>query len=332
MREIGSEFWDVPTKGHANGFFPESIQWFLSGRSALQAIIKDLREVRSVSLPSWCCESIIKPFVNAGIEVHFYPVYWQNGLIQEVCFNSDALFLMDFFGYTSPALDFGDYKGVIIRDVTHSIFSSVYSDADYYFGSLRKWCGVWTGGYAWTRDGHFLSIECDEDFEYVHLRKMAMQMKNNYIIGNGISDKSYLKVYEKAEETLDRAGIAPADFRDIELANRIDVKFMVDRRRENASMLRSAFPDWLVIPEISQLVAPLFVPVLVPNGKRNELRSYLSEHDIYCPIHWPLSKFHRLDYRSSLIYENELSLVCDQRYSEDDMNRIIESIHFFMEA
>jgi dTDP-4-amino-4,6-dideoxygalactose transaminase len=157
-------------------------------------------------------------------------------------------------------------------------------------------------------------------------------MKNNYIIGNGISDKSYLKVYEKAEETLDRAGIAPADFRDIELANRIDVKFMVDRRRENASMLRSAFPDWLVIPEISQLVAPLFVPVLVPNGKRNELRSYLSEHDIYCPIHWPLSKFHRLDYRSSLIYENELSLVCDQRYSEDDMNRIIESIHFFMEA
>ena len=41
IREIGSEFWDVPVEEINNGFFTESMQWFLSGRSALKAIIKD---------------------------------------------------------------------------------------------------------------------------------------------------------------------------------------------------------------------------------------------------------------------------------------------------
>ena len=332
MREIGSEFWDVPTTNNGNDYFPESIQWFLSGRSALQAIIKVLGGVRSVSLPSWCCDSMIKPFLNSGIDIHFYPVYWQKGLIQEIDLNSDALLLIDYFGHTSSSPDLGNYKGIIIRDVTHSIFSSGYSDADYYFGSLRKWCGVWTGGYAWTKDGRNLPMKHEDDFGYVPLREKAMQLKNSYIHGWGVNDKAYLGIYEKAEEALEEVGIAPANYRDVELAKRIDIKFVMDRRRKNAEVLRAAFTDWLVLPRISPTDTPMFVPVLVPDGKRNELRRYLIEHEIYCPIHWPVSELHRVDPRTSFIYENELSLVCDQRYNENDMNRMVETIKVFMEA
>ena len=64
-REIGSEFWNVPVIEKSNGLFPESTQWFISGRSALQAIIKELGKPRNVSLPAWCCDSVIKPFVDA---------------------------------------------------------------------------------------------------------------------------------------------------------------------------------------------------------------------------------------------------------------------------
>lgn len=332
MREIGSEFWDVPISNHKCNLFPENTQWFLSGRSALQAIIKELRGVRSVSLPSWCCDSMIKPFVSAGIEVLFYPVYWQKGLVQEIGLNSDVLLLIDYFGYSSPFPDLGNYKGIIIRDVTHSIFSSVYTDADYYFGSLRKWCGVWTGGYAWTKDGHLLTMEHEEGLGYIPLRERAMQLKNSYIHGWGVSDKAYLGMFENAEEALERAGIAPADYRDVELAKRIDVEFIICRRRENAEVLRAAFPDWLIFPELSLADTPMFVPVLVPGKKRDVLRRHLIEHEIYCPIHWPVSELHRVDSRALFIYDNELSLVCDQRYTKDDMNRMVESIKVFMEA
>lgn len=331
INEIGSEFWDVPTINQQNNLFAESTQWYLSGRCALQAIIKELGGARSISLPSWCCDSMIKPFVEAGWNVSFYAVYWQDGLIQKINKESDVLFLIDYFGYTGSAPDLVDYKGTVVRDVTHSIFSTGYSDADYFFGSLRKWCGVWTGGYAWRRDGHKLRVENADDFGYTLLRERAMQLKNSYIHGWGVKDKEYLKYFEEAENALEYAGIVSADYRDIELAGKMNVDFICSRRKANAEVLQNAFRDWLIFPELSPNDVPMFVPVLVPNGRRSELRHYLIKNEIYCPIHWPVSKYHKLDERERFIYENELSLVCDQRYTVDDMHRMAETIKVFME-
>lgn len=340
MREIGSEFWDVPIRNSSrNGSLHlECVQWFLSGRSALQAIIKELGIARSVALPSWCCDSMVKPFVDAGMEVEFYPVYFDDGLIQEPSFGSDVLFLMDYFGYTGVQPDLGAYSGIVIRDVTHSIFSTNYTDANYYFGSLRKWCGVWTGGYAWAKDEHKLVMEHDDDHRYISLRERAMQLKNSFInghvdnAGNRVTDKGYLYVYNAAEEALDHVGIAPAAERDLALAECLDVDFIKSRRRANAEVLCSAFPGWLMFPELIDTDCPMFVPVLVPDGRRDDLRRYLISNDIYCPIHWPISEYHRLDRRTATIYENELSLVCDQRYTEDDMYRMVRTIKAFMEV
>ena len=193
MREIGSEFWDVPCAEQRNTLFPDSVQWFLSGRSALQAIIEESKKkgCHTVAMPSWCCDSMVKPFFHAGIEVQFYPVYWESSLVQEPRFNADALFLMDYFGYTGQCPDTNDFEGIVIRDVTHSLLSSAYSDADYYFGSLRKWCGVWTGGYAWAKEECHLSEPQTRDSAYIALRKTAMQQKAAYISGAGYQEKGY---------------------------------------------------------------------------------------------------------------------------------------------
>lgn len=328
MREIGSEFWDVPVSEHKNKLFPESTQWFLSGRSAHTAIIKDIKkkkEVRTVAMPSWCCDSMIIPFLREGIEVKFYPVYWQDGLVQEIALDCDALFLMDYFGYTGPASDLSGYKGIVIRDVTHSLFSSTYDDADYYFGSLRKWCGVWTGGYAWGH--HQLKIESGDDYGYTVLREIAMQQKNSYINGYpGFTDKGYLKVFVEAEECLEKVDVAPAVDRDIFLVGKLDVEGISERRRRNAEILRAAFSEILIFSEFKDADCPMFVPIFVPNGRRDELRRYLIKQEIYCPIHWPVSKYHKPEERELTIYQNELSLVCDQRYSEEDMDRVVNTI------
>lgn len=330
MREIGSEFWEVPTEKKNDDLFPESTQWFLSGRSALYAIIHELGSIKSVSLPSWCCESMIKPFVKAGIKIFFYPVYWQDGLIQEIDLSNDALFIMDYFGYSSqPLPDLNGYKGAVIRDVTHSFFSITHTDADYYFGSLRKWCGVWTGGYAWSKDGRRLCVENCDDLGYVSLRKSAMNLKNCYIHEHRSTNKGYLTIFHEAEERLEKIGIAPAADRDVQAIRRLDIHQIKSVRRKNAQILRSAFPDWNVFPQMNDSDCPMFVPVFVPGGKRDELRRYLVRHEIYCPVHWPVSGYHKFDDRTEYIYENELSLVCDQRYSEEDMFRMIEVINAF---
>lgn len=329
MSEIGSEFWDVPVCRDKKWIFPESVQWYLSGRSALKAIIEELKGARSVSLPSWCCDSIVKPFIDAQIEVHFYPVYFQNVLVQERNMDCDVLFLMDYFGYSVPSAELTGYKGTVIRDVTHSIFSTSYTDADYYFGSLRKWCGVWSGGYAWTCDGHRLEEGSQAEESYIELRRKAMNEKMEYINGNR-SDKNYLTIFNEAEDLLEHVGISQAIKRDLDLIDKLDVMEIKEKRRTNAEVLRKAFPNWLIFSELGLSDAPMFVPVLIPYGKRDDLRSYLIKHEIYCPVHWPISNYHNVDERTGFIYQNELSLVCDQRYTEDDMCRIVGLIKAFM--
>ena len=329
-REIGSEFWDVPITDQQNNLFPESTQWFLSGRSALQSIIAELGEARSVSLPSWCCDSMIKPFVEAGYALHFYPMVFENGkLVQKIEFDSDVLFIMDYFGYKTSSPDLNNYKGIVIRDVTHSLFSATCTDADYYFGSLRKWCGMWTGGYAWTSDGYKLKAEDTDDHEYVHLREKAMQMKSSYIHGWGVTDKAYLRVFDEAEDILEDAGIVIATDRDVSLAKKLDVERIRKKRRANAALLMNAFSDWLIFPALTDTDCPMFVPVLVPDGKRDKLRKYLIQNEIYCPVHWPVSPYHVLDEETKYIYQNEMSLVCDQRYAEEDMHRLIDTVNLF---
>ena len=327
--EIGSEFWDVPTINRRNSLFPESTQWYLSGRSALIAIIAELGKARSVSFPSWCCESMIRPFVDANFSIDYYPVVLENGeLVRKVRTDSDVLFLMDYFGFSTPIPDLRGFDGVVIRDVTHSLFSTTYSDADYYFGSLRKWCGVWTGGYAWTKDGHKLEIGSKSGQEYESLRKRAMEEKSEYIKGKR-TDKGYRMVFDAAEEVLENVGIAPAANRDVELAHGLDVDEIKKRRRANAEVFQSVFPEWLIFQKNAPTDTPMFVPVLVPDGKRDALWRYLILHDMYCPIHWPVGEYHRLDERTAFIYQNELSLVCDQRYTEEDMNRMVDTIKAF---
>ncbi|MBR1571734.1 MAG: hypothetical protein IJ655_03230 [Lachnospiraceae bacterium] len=331
MREIGGEFWDVPIKKCGHGFFPESVQWYLSGRSALKSIIVELQGCHTVAMPSWCCESMIRPFVDSGLEVEFYPVYWMDGLVQEERLDCDVLFLMDYFGYTLSSEITEKYHGVVLRDVTHSIFSTSYNDADYYFGSLRKWCGVWTGGYVWTNDGHSLPMQNGDDYGFAVLREKAMQQKNSFIHGWGVVDKGYLELFEEAEDSLERVGIGPAADRDIALALDLDAEYIKTQRRKNAQIIKQAFPDWLIFREMATSDTPMFVPIIVPDGRRDELRKYLVKNEIYCPIHWPVCKYHKLDKRTAFLYNNELSLVCDQRYSEEDMCRIVETIRMFME-
>ena len=328
MREIGSEFWSVPTGRTENGFFSENTQWFLSGRSALACILADIRgktAAKTAALPAWCCDSMILPFLAAEFSVRFYPVYAENGgFVQDLSAaeGCDVVLTMDYFGYTGESTAPADT--IVIRDLTHSVFSKVYDDAHYCFGSLRKWAGFYTGGFGWG----FEVPDLPENEAYVALRRDAMEEKNRYILGESNS-KDYLAVFADGEELLEDSSPACGAERDMLLAKKLDVDFIRRKRTENATQLLEAFSDIAVFPEMKETDCPLFVPILVPQGERDALRKYLIEHRIYCPVHWPMTDQHRIDERSAAIYQNELSLVCDQRYDASDMERIIETVKNF---
>lgn len=320
--EIGSEFWNIPICSKENALFPKNVHWFLSGRGALKAIIAE-NSFKTAAIPFWCCDSIIAPFVDAGISVEFY----RNELPK-----TDVAIVMDFFGYTGHS-SFDNFEGIIIRDVTHSLFSITYYDADYYFGSLRKWAGFWTGGYAW---GFKNKVEyLPNNTQYIELRRRAMELKSSYInrepMSNGmlVTDKKFLRMFNKAEQILDNnSDIYLADSKDINNAKYLNVEYIKKSRRENSMVLMEAFPELLVFKELKELECPLFVPIKVK--ERDALRKYLIQNNIYCPVHWPIvASLHKLKKEEVEFYNEELSLVCDQRYNKEDMLRIVNAIKDF---
>lgn len=336
MKEIGSEFWDIPlSKMKQQSPLLDNTVWYLSGRSALNAILDDIcskQNVKTAALPSWCCDSMILPFLKHDISISFYSVYLDNNnsLVQDLSEinNANIVLVMDYFGYQNlPEINLNDC--IVIRDLTHSIFVNSYDDADYYFGSLRKWAGFYTGGFAYQKDDS-LKRSTIYNEEYTNLRRLAMSKKEKYISGR-ISDKSFLELFSKAEEILDLSeSVYSADERDISCFNDLDIEYIKRQRRKNAAYLINELNEISIFKEINDDACPLFVPIIIDQNKRDNLRRYLISRHIYCPIHWCLTEYHNLKENQRDIYYREISVVCDQRYDIEEMKGICNTIKEFL--
>lgn len=94
------------------------------------------------------------------------------------------------------------------------------------------------------------------------------------------------------------------------------------RRVENARVLHAGLLELGVQTLFAErdMLCPCYVPILADGADtRNALRARLTENGIYCPIHWPRPS---ADCASAL-HDRELSLICDQRYTKEDMHRIL---------
>ncbi|MBQ6066480.1 MAG: hypothetical protein IJK89_06625 [Clostridia bacterium] len=334
-KEIGSEFWAYPPLSEKeNGLFPSDTLWLGAGRQAFPLIAEDIRRRQpfgTVALPSWCCHSMIEPFLELGIEPLFYDVLPapEGGLryVFPPAGTADAILVMDYFGYASSDLPLPE--GVVIRDLTHGVFTRIPDDADYYFGSLRKWGAFATGGFVWKRGGRLPSGTLTPDDAYIKLRRAAFAQKADYIKG-GAADKRFLEVFHTAEESLRSVPVRGGDPQDEAAARAVDTVRMRAVRRRNAEILLETAGDLAVFPRLGPDDCPLFVPILVPDGKRDALRGKFTENGVFLPVHWPLTELHHISRDARVFYENGLSLVCDQRYGADDMQRICELLRQFL--
>ncbi len=346
--EIGSEFWSHLTSNSLSR--PIWTDWngdkqlFISGRTALYAIIEDaVREYgcRKAYLPSYCCHTMIEPFLKADISIEFYPV-----IVREHKFvaeynrdiKTDIFYQMDYFGYTQDALLPPD-GAITIHDVTHSIYCNDLnlSSSTYLYASFRKWDAVPGAAIACKNTGQF-NYSANEiiNEKYISMRTKAMNLKTQFINEKSCSKDEYLALFANAEKLLEKDYVGyTADAHSIAMAKAIPNNNFVSIRRNNAKILINGLKniDYLspIIDTVSNGDCPLFVPVTVDYNKRNALKQFLIDNKVYCPVHWPLSGYLQLSNEERLLYDSELSLICDQRYGEKEMNLQIELIRKFGE-
>lgn len=343
--EIGSEFWNGCTRLDGNGvgeILPRGFdtRYVLSGRTALDIIVEDAVNnfgVKSAYLPEYCCHTMIEPFVAHGIKIGFYSVEFASGGIianYDIDNHYDLVYLIDYFGFLSEkTFDFAYTQKkagkVVVYDATHSMLCKGinYSECDYVFGSFRKWFGV-NAAFCSNKLSWFYFPELRQNGEYVDMRNEAFEKKRLYMSGESVSKESFLPVFSHAEDYLEHSyKYCDTDIRSEYVLKHINCEFIRESRKKNAQLLINGFSrcDSIELPykKIKEDECPLFVPACVVSDMRNELRSHFIRENIYLPVHWPLSEIHRANGVNADIYHSELSLVCDQRYSNEDMERFI---------
>ena len=110
---------------------------------------------------------------------------------------------------------------------------------------------------------------------------------------------------------------------------RIPYEKELEIRNQNARYLLSEFEKMNVVKSPIQVTKenPLYIPIFVEN--RTDVQTYLRGHNIFAPVLWPIPKEVEQDINKdvSYIYEHLLAIPCDQRYSLDDMRKIVESFY-----
>ena len=109
-REFGSEFYlNKEDLNFTDLKYDDDILYFRSGRDSLRIVALDiLDKVDKILLPAFCCESMVKPFLDVGIKVEFYKL--TNDLLPDILHiesllnNKSAILYMDFFGVEKGAI------------------------------------------------------------------------------------------------------------------------------------------------------------------------------------------------------------------------------------
>jgi hypothetical protein len=348
MREIGSYFWlDIPVVDsdheEADAFsLGQDRVYVLSGRTALDFVLEDFStEVRAVYMPSYCCSSMLKPFLDRGVQIYFYDVFLApEGLQYRVDYGIDVdiFYAMSYFGFESTAMDvsireFKKRNVTVIEDVTHRLLCSkpCCQDADYLIASLRKWFPIPCGGLAVKTNGHFAKDRLlDPPSGLLEKPIAAMRLKAKYISGSsrgiqGLAKKEYLALFAEFEKDLEsNYKLMGMDSLSRYLLANLDIDGVKEKRRGNAEYLYNSLLNMTVAkPLVSDpdfgKDCPLFVPVVVEPAYRNRLRAHLVSKGVYCPVHWPIPSAVELDDRTARLYEQELSLICDQRYCPEEL-------------
>lgn len=349
IKEYGSEFnlnRSNSKKNKFNKFIEdkENCLYVKSGRDAIRIVAKIIKnQVKSVLMPSFCCESMIKPIMDEGINIKFYKItnelFPDRENIDQLIADNDALLFMNFFGREVFAEDYllelkNKYpKLILIEDRTHEILDKKeYCNItiDYTVASLRKWFALPDGGVVYGDINDKVHINEQETSNYFStIRKEALFLKEEYLQTGEISLKSkYRKLLNMAEEYLQsNSSIETMSKLSREIIYENDYEFFREKRKLNYQTLNNELSK---IKNIKFLLAstknnPLYFPIIT--DKVSTIQKMLANRSIYCPVIWPTPQIAKgICKNSEYIAEHILAIPCDHRYNSDDMKYIVKNL------
>ena len=340
--EYGSEFDARANESFVRafpGFVGDDWLLFRSGRDAMKALARAVGP-RLVLLPVLCCDSMIVPFALCGCRTAFYrmepDLCADEADVLRLAGPGTLLVYSPYFGvqpFSEGFLQRLRERGVLLaEDRTQDIVLRREPggfEPDAVFASLRKWAALPEGGMLRTA----LPVKPDPaDSRFGDMRRQAMEEKTRYLQdGDPARKRDFLRKLHEAEALLDISPAAPvmsAAYRDQLLqldlweVGRVRLRNL-HRLAERLEPLRQAgrLRFLSTTPERSGL----YLPILLED--REPVKLALWAQGAYHPVIWPEpERAAGVCPVSRYVVDHMLALICDQRCSLEDMDRIADQL------
>lgn len=312
----------------------------MSGRCAIYYCLQDsmLTDQKRVAyLPSYTCETVTGCFVKANYEIYYYDVdehlvpQFDETLIDKISF----LLITGYYGFSTFDPEFvrkcRRHGVTVMQDTTHTALSpsGCFSDVDYVAVSLRKWMGVISGGLAFKCGGTFHINPLPADEHHLSVRDYALSARHEYEHNNDEElNKKSLDAFWEAEWELRKIyDIQEGDPKSLETILHYPIDNAIEKRRKNFAYLLKHLPKnpevRPIFTELPDDVCPMFFPFLVDN--RNSLMEHLAVNEVPPKIYWPVPPFIDITGypKAEYVYGHIMSICCDQRFSEEEMKKVV---------
>lgn len=312
-----------------------------SGRSSLLiALLKiiELGGAKEAWLPGFACRSVVQPFEQLGFRVNFYSMGddLQKPKMLPTNLRGSTFLFINYFGKRNDSIinwlkekknhscDF-----FVIEDCVQAALSEdVGNIGDFVVYSFRK--------YFPQPDGALLTSNFPLEFKLTPPDEAYVSEKliGKLIRGQNGDPEEFLAFLNSAEQRLDKF-IRPRFTSRLSnfLFERTDFADIACKRRKNwfylMDSLQEVFSRGIVSPlfaDIGKGEVPLGLPVVVHEGKRDVLRSFLFEKNIFCPVHWPID-IEDIRWTSEMnLSSSIMTIPLDQRLSEPELQYLADSI------
>lgn len=327
LAEARPEFWRGADGPPRPAFLDEPCLLTVSARSAVGLLLETLRP-ETVWLPSYLCAAVVEVAASRA-RVSWYPIgmdlrpagaEW----LEEVR-AGDLVVVIDYFGFVAPERLVSEARGrgaFVLEDASQALLSSgAGALADAVVFSPRKFVGVVDGGILRMPAGAPLpsqDLAAPPD-DWWNLALEACRRRGDY--DRGSDDRGWFELFRRAESAVPVGQFAMSELSSGLLSTAIDFEEVAERRRSNYGRLLSRLRDRALLPDLPGGVVPLGFPVRSPN--RDRVRQALFANEIFAPTHWPIEALVPPRFTEShALAAAILTLPCDQRYDEGDMDRI----------
>lgn len=317
MKAIGGYF-EIESGGV--GVFPHKDGILLNtGRNALEYILCSIPDIKGVYLPYYTCEVVLEPIKKMGIPFTCYHINGNFEIDEQIALKEgEYIIANDYYGIKDAYIQtlaekHGDR---LIVDCAQALFAPVIPGIKMFY-STRKFVGVPDGGVAYCDKGIDL-FQFEQDYSIDRLEHLYVRKEQGAEAG--------FKIYQANEEKLDNLDICLMSAFTRDTLGKIDYHSIVTKRRENYLYLHEVLKvvNHLFLPKMDTFCCPMVYP-FVGSIDRN-IRQELIENNVFVARYWSNVQ-PCCDYGREVDMANRIiALPIDQRYSIDDMNRIIEII------